>query len=339
MGDAKYKMQDDEDKMKIDLVLSGGGVKGQGVVGAVVALAEAGYKIQRVAGTSAGAITAALVAAFLKKERPMGELLDLMLELDNVRFADWSTPGRFAGPAHGAMELLRYGGLVKGDYLFEWLTPVLDDMGVRTFGDLPYDDPKSSLTEDQHFSLVLHVTDLSRRALVRLPWDYREYGLEPKNQRVVDAVRASMSIPLFFRPVRVESDRGPVTWLDGGVLSNFPLTVFDRTDGGEARFPTWGVRVAGARRKERMVRSALGVGLGLVSTISADWYRLSFGPQGAGRRTIEVNVPGVKTTQFDVDKKTITRIFDDGRAAGRAFLAVVNPASLAGPVPVSDLTG
>ena len=46
-----------------DLVLSGGGVKGIGLVGAVVALMNAGYSAQRVSGTSAGSIVGAVVAA------------------------------------------------------------------------------------------------------------------------------------------------------------------------------------------------------------------------------------------------------------------------------------
>ena len=327
MPDTKEKEQ------PLDLVLSGGGVKGQGVVGAAVALSEAGYDFQRVAGTSAGAIIATLVAAFAMRKQPMRKLLDLMLDLDNVRFKDWSTPGRFAGPARGVADLIRHGGLVNGDYLYEWLTPILDDLDVRTFGDLKFPDPGASPRrpgagpgEESQYKLVLHVTDLTRRALVRLPWDYAEYGLDPDKQRVVDAVRASMSIPIFFQPVRVQSADGPVTWLDGGVLANFPLTVFDRTDGKKSRFPTWGVRVAGRPvRKERSVRTGLGVALGLVNTISADWYRLSFGAQGAGRRTIEVDVPGVKTTQFDIDERTIKRIFADGEAAGKSFLAALAP--------------
>ena len=47
----------------VDLVCEGGGVKGIGLAGAYAALEEHGYKPQNVAGTSAGAITAALIAA------------------------------------------------------------------------------------------------------------------------------------------------------------------------------------------------------------------------------------------------------------------------------------
>ena len=51
------------DRPKVDLVLEGGGVKGIGLVGAVLTLSGSGYVFPRVAGTSAGAIVAALVAA------------------------------------------------------------------------------------------------------------------------------------------------------------------------------------------------------------------------------------------------------------------------------------
>ncbi len=50
----------------IDLVLAGGGVKGIGLVGAVVALLEAGYRPNQVAGTSAGSIVGSILAAAAK---------------------------------------------------------------------------------------------------------------------------------------------------------------------------------------------------------------------------------------------------------------------------------
>jgi NTE family protein len=49
--------------MDADLVLEGGGVKGIGLVGAYSALTDAGYAFHRIAGTSAGAIVGALIAA------------------------------------------------------------------------------------------------------------------------------------------------------------------------------------------------------------------------------------------------------------------------------------
>ena len=46
-----------------DLILEGGGVKGIALVGSYTALSEAGYDFHRIAGTSAGAIVGALIAA------------------------------------------------------------------------------------------------------------------------------------------------------------------------------------------------------------------------------------------------------------------------------------
>ena len=47
----------------VDLVFEGGGVKGIGLAGALATLEERGYQPQNVAGTSAGAINASLLAA------------------------------------------------------------------------------------------------------------------------------------------------------------------------------------------------------------------------------------------------------------------------------------
>jgi NTE family protein len=71
------------------------------------------------------------------------------------------------------------------------------------------------------------------------------FGLDPDEQRVADAVRMSMSIPFYFDPCTL---RNPVTGdeatiVDGGVLSNFAIEIFDRTDGREPRWPTFGVRL------------------------------------------------------------------------------------------------
>lgn len=56
-------------ELPADLVLEGGGVKGIALLGAVQRLMAGGYRFRRVAGSSAGAIVGALVAAGLPVER------------------------------------------------------------------------------------------------------------------------------------------------------------------------------------------------------------------------------------------------------------------------------
>ncbi|HYA51903.1 MAG TPA: patatin-like phospholipase family protein, partial [Streptosporangiaceae bacterium] len=69
-----------------DLVLEGGGVKGIGLAGAVLALDQAGYRFHRVAGTSAGAIAAAIIAALNKAGQPLSKLRDYLQEIQFKKF-------------------------------------------------------------------------------------------------------------------------------------------------------------------------------------------------------------------------------------------------------------
>ncbi len=71
---------------KADLVLEGGGVKGIGLVGAVLALSEKGYVFPRVAGTSAGAIVACLIAAHQVAGKPLANLATIMRKVDYSKF-------------------------------------------------------------------------------------------------------------------------------------------------------------------------------------------------------------------------------------------------------------
>jgi predicted acylesterase/phospholipase RssA len=121
-----------------DLALEGGGVKGIAIVGAVSVLAEAGYRFQRVAGTSAGAIAATLIAAIAKAGEPMSSLKGY---LDGLSFKKFMPEGKVhlfldhhLGKAGGVLsdaEILSHRmGLYPGDYLAEWLGPILhDDLG------------------------------------------------------------------------------------------------------------------------------------------------------------------------------------------------------------------
>lgn len=314
-------MREDERK-PVDLVLEGGGVKGIGLLGAVLVLHDAGYRFERIAGTSAGAIVAALVAAYQRAGRDLHELEDVMRTVDYRKFADDSLLERFTGRIGEGIEVLLHEGAHTGNYLHDWLGPLLEGVGVKTFADLRHDDPGTSLAEYQRYSLVVHASDLSRRVLVRLPWDYDQYGRVADEEPVVDAVRASMSIPFYFRPVQVATPKGTVTWVDGGLLSNFPITVFDRTDGRPERWPTWGVKLSGEPRDERdrPVGTAPGMVVSCLETLMSDWNRYRLDEEGVNRRTIHVDTDGVSAIDFAIDDETRDGLFRRGEQAARRFL-------------------
>jgi NTE family protein len=263
------------------------------------------------------------VAAYQKDGRDLHELVEVMNTVDYQRFADGPVLERLTGRLGEGVELLLHEGAHSGGYLVAWLGAELQKAGVTTFADLALEDPGGSLADGQRYSLVVHTSDLSRRALVRLPWDYPNYGSVADAQRVVDAVRASMSIPFFFRPVDIKTDRGTVTWVDGGLLSNFPITVFDRTDGIPPRWPTWGIKLSGQPpdTPDRPVRTALGVAVNCLETLTADWNRYRLDEEGVNRRTIFVDTTGVASTDFGIDEATRQRLFDSGQDAARKFLA------------------
>ena len=83
---------------------------------------------------------------------------------------------------------------------------------------------------------------MTSHELLVLPRDARKLGIEPDELEVALAVRMSMSIPIFFEPVLHENPETGETHIivDGGMLSNFPVWLFDCEDG-EPDWPTFGL--------------------------------------------------------------------------------------------------
>jgi len=348
-------------QLRADLALEGGGVKGIGLAGAVLALDEAGYSFARVAGTSAGAIAASLIAAISKAGQPMTALRGYLNELHFTEFMPEGKIHHFLDHLGGAAEkaddlaiLTHRTGLYPGTYLAQWLGPILDGLGVKTFGDLKIsqsDDPGMSLLPDRQYRLVVHTSDITREQLVRLPWDYDYYGLPSDEQDVVGAVRASMSIPFFFEPVTVQAreadidvpmpdgscirqhyDAGTVTWVDGGMLANFPISAFDRVDGGPPRWPTIGIKLSSLQRSFSATvacSTARSVAVQALHTLMNEWDRYDV-EQTTAARTIFVDKAGLTATQFDLTQAQQDQLFLNGVQAATRFIIEM---SKAGGVP------
>ncbi len=307
--------------MDADLVLEGGGVKGIALVGAVAVLEERGYRFHRIAGTSAGAIVGSLVAAGV----PAARLREIMAQLDYGRFRDGNWITRLGLPGQ-LFTLLRRSGIYRGDELRDWLREVLDGTGVRTFGDLRLDDPGATPSQSRGHRLVVMTSDISQGALRRLPWEYDRYGLDPDDVEVVDAVRASMSLPYFFQPVKLQ-DRitGQRSWLvDGGMLSNFPVDVFDRRDGRAPRWPTLGLKLSARPDAAQGLRHRIGgvwsMSRAMLSTLTGFYDRIHLEREDVLARTIFIDTGKVSTTDFDLDRATAQQLYDNGRAAAEKFL-------------------
>lgn len=307
--------------MNADLVLEGGGVKGIGLAGAVSALAAAGYEFPRIAGTSAGALVGALVAVGYTT----AELEDLLRRVDQERFADEGLLDRLGVPGK-ALSVIFEQGVYEGEAVRTWIAERLEEKGVRTFADLRLlHDPEGDLPPERRYRLVVMASDVSRGRLVRLPWDYPDYGLDPDEQIVADAVRASTSIPFFYEPVRLTGGRGyEHVLVDGGLLSNFPVDAFDRTDRRAPRWPTFGIKLsarAEGLQRPADVSNTFEFARALVSTMISFHDHLHLDDPCVVRRTVFVDTSGVRATDFDLDDATKTRLYESGRQAAEKFLA------------------
>jgi NTE family protein len=335
-----------------DLALEGGGVKGIGLVGAVLALNEAGYSFRCVAGTSAGAIAAVLIAAISKTSKDYRSLRRYMGSLQFSNFMPGGPTheflhhhgGKAGNLAADAAKLSHSMGLYSSDYLRTWLTPILGQLGVRTFGDLKLtatDDPGLSVPAGHDYRLVVHTADITRAQLVHLPWDYPFYGHNRDGQDVIQAVRASMSIPFFFEPVTFQSQKatapvptpgggsinqtyeaGTVTWVDGGMLRNFPINAFDRADGGPPRWPTIGIKLSSLDTSfpsTNACESSLAVGVRCLRTMMNEWDAYEVDETTAAR-TIFVANGGLTATQFDLTQTQQDMLFLNGVRAATQFV-------------------
>jgi NTE family protein len=324
---------DEGGDMDADLVLEGGGVKGIALVGALSKLEEAGYTFRRVAGTSAGAIVGSMVAAAV----PIAELEKIMRTIDYTRFRDPGALDRL-GPLGEIASVWAKDGLYLGDFLKSWLEAQLGSSS--TFAQLRYTEqpdekgvsattvgPDASRSDiEQRYRFVAMTSDVSRGVLVRLPWDYPAYGVDPDAVPVAEAVRMSMSIPIFYRPVHMRYGQGNQdSWfVDGGMLSNFPITVFDRQDGQAPRWPTFGIKLSSketnAAPLDNNVHDFISFVRALAETATGFYDRMHLDDPCVERRTIFVDTMGVPATRFDIDPVTQGKLFDNGQRAADQFL-------------------
>ncbi len=195
-----------------NLVFEGGGVKGIAYVGALEVLQERNIlpEIKRVAGTSAGAIVAVLVGLGYSSD----EIRQIMWDIDFKNFLDSSW-----GVIRDSKRLITEYGWYKGDFFRKLIGDLIKrktGKSETTFGELC---PKKG-GECPFREIFLIGTNISTGFSEVFSAEHTP------DMCIADAARISMSIPLFFKSVR--NSRNDV-YVDGAVLNNFPVKVFDRT--------------------------------------------------------------------------------------------------------------
>lgn len=304
---------DDQGRELIYGVFEGGGAKGVAYAGVLETLEEKGIWFKGVAGTSAGAITAALIAVGYTAE----EAKAIILETDFNQFKDL----RFKW-LHPAIALMAFSGAYKGNTFKKWME---EKLKAKFNGRVPL------LKDLEAIPLTVVATDISvdgEKENSILIFD----KTNTPDLSVAEAVRMSMSIPLFFE---VSRWFGPYPKLDfskahrivdGGTFSNFPIYVFD-----EARSkgePILGFVLQEDADKKITFKGAVSwmVKMGLRIDAIHIVYKLLLGgfaisnrlhinPQIWENHIIRVPVGKVGTTDFDMDEETRKWLIQNGRDA------------------------
>ena len=213
--------------MYIDGVFSGGGVKGIALVGALQAVEKKGLIFKRTAGTSAGALMASLIIAGYSGD----ELEKILLDTDLSTLLE-RNPG-FTFPMMRWLMLYWNLGLYSGKDLEMWVGNLLKNKGIESFGDLP------------DGSLKIIVSDITKGRLIVIPDDLEQYGFVPEQFSIAKAVRMSASLPFFFKPQPLYTIDGKKHYIvDGGILSNFPLWVFQPLEQQKQERPVLGFQLS-----------------------------------------------------------------------------------------------
>ena len=192
-----------------NLVFEGGGVRGIAYVGALDVLDKEGIlkNIERVAGTSAGAMMAVLIGLRYSAD----EVKEILWNLNFKNFMDSSW-----GIVRDTQRLIKDYGWYKGDFFRDLMAKFIKQKagnGEATFADLA--------NAKKFRDIYLVGADLSTGLSVVFN------AKDTPNVKVADAARISMSIPLFFAAVK-GGEKNKHIYVDGGLLDNYAIKTFDR---------------------------------------------------------------------------------------------------------------
>jgi NTE family protein len=288
--------------MKVDAVFEGGGVRGIAFLGAAEEMEKGGFEWENLAGTSAGSIIAALLSVGYNSQ----ELKEIFLSFPFEKME--KKAGLNKVPVVGKwLSLNFFNGIYSSEVIESWLNMHLRKKGILTFADLPEN------------KLKIIVTDLSQNRVSILPDDLPHYKIDPSSFSIALAVRMSCSIPFFFRPLMLSNN----VIVDGGVLSNFPIWIFD-TPGSPVR-PTFGFRLSGTKilTQPKIIEGPIDLAVALVRTMM-DAHDNRYIDSHSAARTIFIKDIHVATTHFNITLDEKLQLIGLGRRAVRDFISKWN---------------
>ena len=292
-----------------NLVFEGGGVKGTAYLGALEVLDAHGVlqDVERVAGTSAGAITALLVALGYEVEDIRRIALE---ELDFAQLEDGN------GVYRNSRRLVSRYGWYRGDYFLCFIEGLLADrLGnpEATFADLA-----AKAEEDSSFRPLWVVGTEVRSGSSRV------FSAESHPEMsIAEALRISMSIPFFF--AARELDEGDLTglYVDGAVMRSYPVSIFDTDEGADMQ--TLGFHLGASPVDVKPVTNILEfAGQIFLKIIDVQLDALCRTPDDVAR-TVFIDGSMTETTHFAISAEDQCALIDLGARATSDYLSRSTP--------------
>lgn len=291
-------MIDDQGHQYVDLVMEGGGVLGIALAGYTYVLEQADIRFLGIGGTSAGSINALMIAALgTPADAKSEKLVSVLAGIPIASFIDGDPDARDFSQAvvekAGMVKLLWKAmqvidnlkedlGLNPGQAFFDWLTGELQKAGINTNADLQKNlaaippglrarDDRALSFDEKCGRLAMVTAEITTETKVEFPKMAELYWVDPNQVNPAFFARASMSIPFFFHPFRVDDcpqntheawqKTGyfgalptSVIFMDGGIMSNFPINLFHEPYGVPLA-PTFGAKIGVDRTQPTRIAS------------------------------------------------------------------------------------
>lgn len=291
--------------MKINGVFEGGGIRAIGFIGAINCFEDYNISWNRLAGTSAGAIIAALLSSgFTGKE-----INKLVINTNFLKFMDKDYIQKL--PLIGKpLGLIKEKSIYSGDYMEEYLYKVLGSKGVYTFKDLK---------EHGRYKALFVACDITSSKPIILPDDLPYYNINPDEFTVAKALRMSSSIPLYFKPVMLCKDGIPHYIVDGSVAYNYPIDIFDNEN---ESFKTIGFKFE-LKETDSLTSSGRSDPLAFLYDLASsvpnenkkihliDMYK---------EKTVLIPTMGVKSTDFEIKEDKAISLYKAGYKNAKTYL-------------------
>jgi len=266
-------------RIPIDLVMSGSGCRLSAHGGALYALYESGkFQVERVAGTSGGAVVGSAVAVWGMDEYSVEKIKMLCINTD---FEKLIKDNKF----FRLIRLFRKSGIYEGKKF-------------ERFVDKEIYDGQLSQFENLH----IVTADLFRKEAVVL--NSRTFP----TLKLSKALRRSLSIPYILTPNYRKINGVQRCFVDGGIANNYPIDIFDDNER-----PTIGINLVGQTKPmlEKYKLNVFELSMSILDCLMACVERQHL-KQARYALTIEINTGDVSSFDFNITKSTKQWLFRQG---------------------------